>query len=411
MYVLRHRRKSSALAVIGFSLKFLYINGPASRVDTFMLTQTHSTLPAAWYYDPDQYRREMECIWWKEWLCVARVSELPDPGCYRVVQAGTQQVIITRTGHNEFRAFHNTCRHRGSQLCETATGQFQGERIVCPYHAWTYSLQGDLLRTPRKIAGADFNPESYSLYPVALDTWGGFVFINLAEHPQAGLEKAFGGETQTLVNWPLAELDLAHRELHTLECNWKIFWENFLECYHCPNVHHDLCRLVPLYGQGLNSMHDLPPGSAVVAQPNGSWLAPGAVTWTQDGGTSLPWFDGLTAHEQAVGMTFVSLPPSVFIVAHVDYVRSVHVMPLGPERTQLTVNWMLSPQTLASGSVDIPALIALGNQVVQEDARVCELNQRGLHSLRHQSGVLVPQEYDILAFDNWVMDRLHAGNR
>jgi Rieske 2Fe-2S family protein len=99
----------------------------------------------------------------------------------------------------------------------------------------------------------------------------------------------------------------------------------------------------------------------------------------------------------------------VFIVAHVDYVRSVHVMPLGPERTQLTVNWMLLPQTLASGAVDIPALIALGNQVVQEDARVCELNQKGLRSLRHHSGVLVPQEYDILAFDNWVMDRLRAG--
>jgi Rieske 2Fe-2S family protein len=373
-----------------------------------MLTQTHPTLPAAWYYDPEQYRREMECIWWKEWLCVARTSELPETGCYRVIQVGTQQVIITRTGHNEFRAFHNTCRHRGSLLCENTTGQFQGQRIVCPYHAWTYSLEGDLLRTPRKLEGGEFHPESYSLYPVGLHTWGGFVFINLAEHPKAILEQALAGETEALANWPLAELALAHREVRTLECNWKIFWENFLECYHCPNIHHDLCRLVPLYGQGLNSMQDLPPGSPVAAQSNGSHLAPGAVTWTPDGSTSLPWFGGLSDRERAVGMTFTNILPGVFIVAHVDYVRSVHVMPLGPELTQLTVNWLLLPQTLASGPVDIPALIALGNQVVQEDARVCELNQKGLHSLRHHSGVLVPQEYDVLAFDNWVKDRLHA---
>ncbi len=373
-----------------------------------MLTQSHPTLPATWYYDPDQYRREMECIWWKEWLCVARTSELPATGCFRMVHVGTQQIIITRTAGNELKAFHNTCRHRGSLLCEHDTGQFNAERIVCPYHAWTYSLEGKLQRTPRKAEGADFDPGSYALYPVALDTWGGFIFINLAEHPAASLEQALGPDTQVLANWPLTELALAHREIHTIECNWKIFWENFLECYHCPNIHHDLCRLVPLYGQGLNSMGDLPPGSPVAAQPNGSHLAPGAVTWTSDGHTSLPWFAGLTAAEQAVGMTFLSLQPSVFIVAHVDYVRSVHVMPLGPEQTRLTVNWLLQPQTLANGSVDIGALIALGNQVVQEDGRVCELNQKGQRSLRHQNGVLVPQEYDVLAFDNWVKERLVA---
>jgi Rieske 2Fe-2S family protein len=400
--------KSAAIMPVGFGGEFSYINDPCPVADRSMLNQTHHTLPATWYYDPIQFHREMECIWWKEWLCVARTSELPGPGSYRVVHVGTQQVIITRNGQGEFRAFHNTCRHRGSLLCEQAAGQFDGERIVCPYHAWTYSLDGDLLRTPRKMDGADFRPESYSLYPVALDTWGGYVFINLAERPQQDLQQALAGEIQTLANWPMAELGLAHREIHTIECNWKIFWENFLECYHCPNIHHDLCRLVPLYGQGLSSVDDLPPGSAAPTQANGSLLAPGAVTWTRGGQTSLPWFEGLSEREQTVGMTFASVLPGVFIVAHVDYVRSVHVMPLGPERTQLTVNWMLLPQTLASAAVDIPALIALGNQVVQEDARVCELNQKGLRSLRHQSGVLVPQEYDVLAFDNWVRQRLVA---
>jgi Rieske 2Fe-2S family protein len=125
------------------------------------------------------------------------------------------------------------------------------------------------------------------------------------------------------------------------------------------------------------------------------------VTWSADGTTQLPWFAGLSGAEQSAGMTFCNLQPSAFIVAHVDYVRSVHVMPLGPEQTQLTVNWMLRPDTLASGSVDMAALTAVGHQLVAEDARACELNQKGLHSLRHEHGVLAPQEYDVLAFDDW----------
>jgi Rieske 2Fe-2S family protein len=371
-----------------------------------LLNRTHQTLPASWYYDPDHYRRELESIWWKDWLCVARESEWAKTGSYRVIRVGNQQILITRSSSGELQAFHNTCRHRGALLCESAAGQFQQGRIVCPYHAWTYSLEGKLLRTPLKPDTADFRPESYSLYRVGLQTWGGFVFINLSGEPAADLLAAFGDEMAAVANWPLADLALAHREFHTVNCNWKIFWENYLECYHCPNVHHDLCRLVPVYGQGVSTDRDLPPNSRLHAAEGASPLAPGAVTWSADGTTQLPWFAGLSATEQSAGMTFCNLQPSAFIVAHVDYVRSVHVMPLGPEQTRLTVNWMLRPEALASGKVDIPSLTAVGHQVVTEDTRVCELNQKGLHSLRHEYGVRAPQEYDVLAFDDWVMDRL-----
>lgn len=371
-----------------------------------MLNRAHKTLASDWYYDPDQYRRELESIWWNSWICVARESEWPGTGSYRLIRIGDQQILIPRAASGDLHAFHNTCRHRGSLLCESTAGEFRQQRIVCPYHAWTYSLEGELVRTPRKPETADFQPGSYSLYRVALQTWSGFVFINLAEKPGSSLQEELGEETGYVVHWPLADLEIAHREIHTLNCNWKIFWENFLECYHCPGVHHDLCRLVPVYGEGVTSPDDLPASNPLRAKANASMLAPGSVTWTADGKSRLPWFEGLTPEEQAVGMTFSTLVPSVFIVAHVDYVRSVHVMPLGPEQTQLTVNWLLLPQTLASGKVDIPALIAFGNQVVKEDARVCELNQKGLHSLRHGHGILAPQEYDVLAFDNWVLSRL-----
>jgi len=371
-----------------------------------MLESIQPTLPASWYHDPDHFNREMQSIWWNSWLCVARESEWSETGSYRVISVGSQQVLITRSARGELQAFHNTCRHRGSLLCETAVGQFGQERIVCPYHAWTYSLEGELLRTPRKAESASFNRESFPLYRVALRTWAGFVFINLAAEPARSLEAELGGERGVLSSWPMEELALAHREIHTLGCNWKIFWENFMECYHCPGTHPDLCRLVPVYGQGVTSRGDLESGHPMNTSGDSVALAGGAVTWSADGQTALPWFPGLTPAEQAAGMTFCTVLPSVFVVAHVDYVRSVRVLPLAPEQTRLTVDWLVLPDVLESGSLDVQALISFGNQVVSEDARVCELNQKGLHCLAHGSGILAPQEYDVLAFDNWVRNRL-----
>jgi len=371
-----------------------------------MLKQTQRTLASSWYHDPAHYRREMESIWWNSWLCVARQSDWPDSGSYRVICVGDQQILITRAATGDLHAFHNTCRHRGSVLCEASAGQFTQQRIVCPYHAWTYSLEGELLRTPRKPATADFHLQSYPLYRVALRTWSGFVFVNLAQQPPSGLEDELGEEIKTLAHWPMEELALAHREIHTVNCNWKVFWENFLECYHCPNVHPELCRLVPLYGEGMVSPEDLPYGHPLRVNAGASPLAGDAVTWSADGSSRLPWFEGLSPQEEAAGMTFMNILPSAFIVAHVDYVRSVHVLPLGPEQTRLCVNWLVLPQALNSGQLDIPALIAFGNRVVLEDARVCELNQKGLHSRRHEYGTLAPHEYDVLGFDNWVRARL-----
>jgi len=371
-----------------------------------MLKRIHPTLPSLWYHDPGHYRRELKSIWWNSWLCVARVSEWSATGSYQVIRIGSQQILITRSANGELHAFHNTCRHRGSLLCDAAAGRFKGKHIVCPYHAWTYSLEGELLRTPRKAETADFHPGSFPLYRVALRVWAGFVFVNLAPEPAFPFEAELGEERDILSNWPMDELALAHREIHTLNCNWKIFWENFLECYHCPKIHPELCRLVPIYGQGVVSPADLPAGHPMRGAGDRPRLAGDAVTWSANGQTTLPWFPGLNPTEKTSGMTFCNVLPSVFIVAHVDYVRSVHVQPLGPEQTRLTVNWLVLPDVLDSGKLDIQALISFGNQVVTEDARVCELNQRGLHSLAHEHGILAPQEYDVLAFDNWVRSRL-----
>jgi Rieske 2Fe-2S family protein len=370
-----------------------------------MLKHACPTLPASNYYDPNHYLRELESIWWKEWLCVARRDEWSEPGQFQVFNIGGQQIIVVLADSGDLRAFHNTCRHRGAELCQAAAGALHQNRIVCPYHAWQYSLDGDLVGTPRRVDTDDFDPDNYSLYPAMVECWAGFVFINLARQPGA-LADSLSEYAHTTKHWPLADLALAHNESHDIACNWKVFWENFLECYHCPKVHPDLCRLVPLYGKGLNSTEELDELGENPESPSNARLRPGAVTWTQDGQSQLPWFEGLSTEEQARGVMFSVALPGFYLAAHVDYVRSVHVMPLAPEKTRLTINWLLMPETLASQSVDTEALTALGRQVVLEDAAICEINQRGLHSIRHDAGVLIAQEHDVLAFHDWLRDRL-----
>ena len=360
-----------------------------------MLKQTHKTLPADHYFDAEHYQRELRAIWQRDWICIGHQSEWRDEGYYRVIELG------------DLRAFHNTCRHRGSLLCEHNTGRFRNNRITCPYHAWSYSLDGDLTQTPRRIATDDFNPDHYSLYPVAVDTLSGFVFVNLADEPDRILADTFGQEMETLSNWPLTGLEVAHEAVHDIQCNWKVFWENFLECYHCPGVHPALSRLVPMYGAGFNALSDVPASTALKRQFERSRLVNGAVTWSADGQTPLPWFEGLTDAERSVGMTFAVMRPGLYVVAHVDYVRAVLVQPRGPEKTRLLVKWLLHGDTLRRGRVDISRLTGFGEQVVMEDARVCELNQQGLHCLRHRTGALVPQEYDIKEFNDWVIGRLY----
>lgn len=370
-----------------------------------MLTRTEATLPSHWYYDAAHYERELDAIWYRDWVCVGRVDELPRRGDFLVASVGTQSLIATRDSEHQLNVFHNTCRHRGSALCTTPRGHFANSRIVCPYHTWTYSLSGDLLATPARVERDDFRLQDYALYRVHADVWGGFLFVNLDANPSTSLIDFLGAEAGELANWPLAELVSAHREEKTIRCNWKLFWENYSECYHCPRLHPELCRLVPLYRQGVLNYADTPGGSA--EQDGGRpHVGPGKRTWTLDGRSSLPLLHGPNEIERSRGMTFASFTGSMFVVAHPDYIRSVRIYPRGPEETVLVVDWLLPPGTREEYADQIESMLALGRLVIEQDSRACELNQQGLRSRRHEHGVLVPQEYAVREFHEWLRERL-----
>jgi Rieske 2Fe-2S family protein len=364
-----------------------------------VLTRIEAGLPSAWYHDAEQYRRELDAFWLRGWLYACRADELA-PRDYRVIEVGDQSLLLTRDLAGELRAFHNVCRHRGSELCSQAQGRFRGPTIVCPYHGWTYSLEGALLGMPHQLPGAGFRREDHSLYPVAVEAWAGFVFVNPIGAAAPPLAEALGSIPADLAGWPLGELRVGERTRTNVACNWKVFWENFSECFHCPGVHPELSRLVPAYRKGLLDEADDPDAAPADAARPG--LAAGALTWTLDGQTRLPHFPGLSPEQRGAGQTFGVMAPGFFVVAHVDYARAVRVLARGPEQTQLQVEWLFDPEVLARPDFDLEHATALGRLVVEQDASICERNQRGLRSRRHAQGVVVPQEYGVFAFHEWL---------
>ena len=370
-----------------------------------LLHRTEAGLPAAWYYDPDHYRRELTNIWYRDWVAVGRAEDIARPGDYFVAEIGEQRLIITRATDGSVKAFHDTCRHRGSSLCTVARGRFANGRIVCPYHAWTYDLNGRLIATPVRIETPDFRLDDYVLYAAHVAEWGGFVFVTLAETPSE-FAAYLGRDAATLEQWPLAEMISVRRETQRLACNWKVYWENYSECYHCPLVHPELCRVVPVYRHGVLDQADVPGGSARDLADPRPRVGPGLETWTLDGHSSLPPIAGPDEATRALGMAFATFTANMFVVGHPDYVRSVRMSPRGPEALELTVDWLLPKATAERHAAELDRVFELGRLVIAQDAEACERNQRGLKSLRHQHGVLVPQEQSVWEFHRWLHQRL-----
>lgn len=373
------------------------------------LTSPQPTLPARWYFDPEHHARELREIWAKNWVYLCRAEAFDGPGAFRRFPIAGQDVIVLRDPDGELRGFHNTCRHRGSELCDAAEGRFERGRIVCPYHQWTFALDGKLLAAGRMRAVEGFEREKHGLYPVAVEEWRGFVFANLLGDDAPTLADSLAEETAPLANWPLETLRIGARYEKELACDWKLFWENFNECLHCPHIHPELSDLVPIYSRAIMVRKDDPEWRAHDGEPDPRWsggLKSGAASWTMDGAAKGREFAGLTDVERAAGQTYVVSMPSTFIVGHVDYVRAVRIEPMGPARMRLSAEWLFPEETLADPAFDLESVTRFAALVMDQDGGACELNQRGLSSSAHAQGVLMQEEYEVFAFQEWVRRKL-----
>ena len=351
------------------------------------LARLEKGLPANWYLDPAHYARELDACWHAKWIAVAREQELAAPGDWRVVSIGSQKLILLKDEKQDLRAFHNTCRHRGSVLCTEESGNFPRKRIVCPYHSWTSDLSGQLVATPRRMETPDFNLKNFPLFEVATKAWGGFVFVCLAKRPPA-----FDAPAR-YTRYDFDKLRIGKRVVVDVHANWKLLAENFSECFHCPPVHPELCRVVTAY------------------QEAGAWgLRPsaraeykaGAATLTLDGSSRFEPFPGLNDQEKQTLYVPDMVLPNLFLNIQPDYVNSHLMFPTGPQSVRIVYDWLFEPRHLPLSADDLSHYVALWEITNKQDARNCEWQQQGMQSREFRHGHYVPQEFDCHRFAEWV---------
>ena len=277
------------------------------------------TLPGTDYHAADVFDLERERVFARSWVCVGRAEQLPEAGDYLVAEVADESPIVLRGDDGALRAFANACRHRGTELL-TGAGS-TGRVIKCPYHAWTYSLDGRLVGSPNVGAADGIDRDSMGLWAVPIAEHDGFVFLNLDPGAEP-LHDALAAQPDSLLElarYGLGELRVGARREYDVHANWKIVVENYHECLHCPTVHPELVKIVPLYRAG-EVEED--------GQLLGNSMGEGLTSFTFSGTSSLPTLPGI---DEVDVRTFygVYVFPNLIVNYHSDSVNVVRLIPVG----------------------------------------------------------------------------------
>jgi glycine betaine catabolism A len=354
------------------------------------------TLHRELYTSQENFRREQERILFREWFCAGRVEELTQPGEYRVFDLAGESIVVLRTREGALAAYYNVCRHRGSRLlAEESQGCLPGA-IRCPYHSWTYSLDGRLRTAPFLEEDDSFTKADLGLFPVGVDTWGGFLFLNLSPAQAQPLASQLGEVPNRLRRYPLEQLRAARRTRYEVAANWKVLLENYNECYHCGPVHPELCRLVPAFKQRGGSELDWDRG---IPHREGAW------TFTETGTTNRRPFDGLNEDER-IRHKGELVYPNFMISLSADHVTAYTLWPRDASRTTVLCDFLFHPAEIAVASFDPDDAVEFWDRVNGQDWAICESVQRGMSSRVFQHGYYAPMERASLDIRRYIEARL-----
>lgn len=366
-----------------------------------------SLLPKRMYHDAAVFDWERANIVRRDWVMVAREEEVAEAGSYLLVELDDDPLIVVRGRDGILRAFHNVCRHRGTAVAEEPCGKVV--RFQCPYHAWIYDLDGSLVRAKHTDDLDDFAFGDYGLASVALDTWQGFIFLNL-DVGAAPLADQLGDLVEHWSRFDFSTLRRAHRVEYDVRANWKFIAENYSECYHCPGVHPQLNKLTP-YDLG----GDFDPNGAW----QGGWMElvesaetmslgeAGAVGGGAGGHGSAhgrPPMGGITPRDERC-VYYYLLWPTTFLSIHPDYLLVHRLVPVAPDRTMVICDWLFEADTMAQPGFDPSDAVAFWDLTNGQDWHVCELQQRGTRSSSWIAGRYSNAEASVHAFDQMVADR------
>ncbi|MCY7302614.1 MAG: aromatic ring-hydroxylating dioxygenase subunit alpha [Thermoleophilia bacterium] len=346
-----------------------------------------STIPYDWYFDPAVARLEQERIFRRTWQYAAHSGELTEPGSFVSTRAGNVPVVIVRGRDNELRAFVNVCRHRGYLLCD---GAGKRETLQCPYHAWTYDLDGSLRSAPRSESEPGFDRENLGLVPMLVDTWGPFVFVN--PDTTAGTLAEHLGDLPRIVAEGGVDVDalVFHQRFEVeYDANWKVCVENYLECYHCAIAHPSFSKAIDVAPETY-AMEEYPTFSAQFGPPKNGGGGVYDATGEIDRGQFHLLFPGTTLNVMP-GRGNFSIGP---------------VIPLGNERTYRFLDYFFLPDTDPQWIADY---LELDTQVGAEDRVLVERVQVGMRSGIITAGTLMPQSERLIGhFERLLVDALGA---
>ena len=372
------------------------------------MTALERTLPRAAYLDPEIFGLERERIFTREWVCVGRAESVAAPGEYVVLEVAGESVLLVRGHDAVLRAFYNVCRHRGCELVLTgadapavpesagSSGTF-ATGIRCPYHSWTYSLDGSLRSAPFLEEGEGFTRADLPLHSVDVDAWGGFVFVRLATDGQAeSLLEQLGEGTRRLERYPWTELRAARRIVYDVAANWKVILENYNECYHCAGVHPELCAIVPAFKHRGGAELDWEVG---IPQASGTW------TFTKTGTSSRSPFRGLSEDERVRHKSELFYP-NLLISASADHVAAFTLWPRGAERTTVACDFLFHEEECAKPAFDPSDAVEFWDIVNRQDWTICEGVQRGMRSRVFETGFYAPMESWSLDIRRYIRSRL-----
>jgi Rieske 2Fe-2S family protein len=357
------------------------------------------TLEREFYFSEEIFRREIERIFHREWFCGGRVEQISRPGDYLAVDVGGESVLVVRTRQGMLAAHYNVCRHRGARLVpEGSTGCFNSA-IRCPYHSWTYTLEGEL-RTAPFLEPEECDRSTLSLHPVGIESWGGFFFLNLSPGESRSrkydLAARLGPVPERLCRYPLTELRSGHRIDYEVAANWKVILENYNECYHCGPVHPELCRLVPAFRERGGSNLDWDRG---IPHREGAW------TFTETGTSSRRAFPELNEDEQ-VRHKGELIYPNFMLSLSADHVTAYTLSPAAPGQTRITCDFLFHPSELESPAFDPTDAVRFWDLVNRQDWAICESVQRGMQSRMFRHGYYAPMESASLDIRRYVSEKL-----
>lgn len=412
--------------------------GTAANIDINKLLADYQegySLEQPFYVSPEIFQRDMDKLISERWLLVDHVSRIPSAGDYFLFDIAGESIIIIRESESQVNAFFNVCRHRGSRVCLEQTGN--KKLLVCPYHAWSYELSGEL--RPPRLMPADFDRAQYGLHPCHVTVRHGLVFVCLSRNTPPDFDQEYAGFEETLDFHGFANAKIAVKNDYPNACNWKLVVENFIECYHCAPAHAEYCSVHPedqllALGAGPGSGppgaleayeaqwqewkdrtvslgHPLPEIEASAESANFAQLARLPIndkdfeSETRDGKRACNLLMGKFKQCDG-GETAFAFNPLGFILASNDFAMMARFTPRDAVNTDVQLSWLVHEDAVEGKDYDPEHLTWVWDTTIKQDKKITEDNNAGILSSRYEPGRYSEYESLVVDFANWYIRQI-----